>query len=74
MGRLLAFAARISTDEPRPLPSAVRAMGIDEETALLLDNDTGVVRTVGKNSAFICGASEAPAVCKEDTPLTFEGG
>ncbi len=39
MGRLLAFMARITTDNQGV--NEVRGMGIDEETALLLDHSTG---------------------------------
>ena len=51
----------------------VRAVGIDETTALLLDVNTGDVRVVGEGHAYVCASQTAPAVCKAETELTFKG-
>lgn len=51
--------------------SLVRAVGVDEHTALLLDINTGDVSIVGVGTAYVCTANHVPEVCKANTPLTF---
>lgn len=70
MGRFLTFMSRISTDNKDV--STIHGIAVDETTALLLDINTGAVRTVGSNHAFVCSSSAKPAVCLPDTPLTFK--
>ena len=45
MGRMLSFMARIMSSSS---PSVVNAVGVDEQTALLLNVTSGVATTVGK--------------------------
>lgn len=44
---------------------------MDEHTALLLDVNTGDVRTVGVGTAYVCSSRLDPTVCSSGTPLTF---
>ncbi len=69
LGRLLTFMARIldSGDE-----KVVRAIGVDERTAVLLESD-GQAHVVGLGAAYFMIASSKPSVCKKGVPLTFEG-
>lgn len=70
MGRMVSFMGRIMADDQ---VKEVRAVGIDETTALLLDVNTGDVRVVGEGHAYVCASQTAPAVCKAETELTFKG-
>lgn len=69
MGRMLTFVARIYEDYVHE--DVVRAVGVDEHTALLLDVNTGDVEAVGVGTAYICATEKKAAVCEEKTPLTF---
>lgn len=70
MGRMLTFLARIQTDEKdHPV---VRGVAVDETTALLLDYNTGIAKTVGENFAFLCSSDQPPKTCQPNEPLTFE--
>jgi hypothetical protein len=85
MGRMLSFLGRLSIGDMDAKgkkmsvsdPTGFYAVALDEETALLLDIDTGKAVTVGNPTAgghaFICNPSAAPEVCQPDTPLTFTG-
>jgi cyanophycinase len=66
-GRLLVFMARILA---RGKTDKIRAIGIDERTAVLVDPD-GHARVVGKGEADFYEASDRPKVCKRSRPLTF---
>jgi cyanophycinase len=74
MGRMLAFTARILKDQlfanGSPI-SIVRAIGIDEHTALLMEPTTGDAFIVGVGTAYTCSATHMPEVCEPKTPLTF---
>jgi cyanophycinase len=69
MGRLLTFVARIIKDGWVATADAARGLGIDSETALLLDN--GVATRVGTGSAYFLHPLTSPAVCTVKQPLSF---
>ena len=73
MGRMNTFMARILKDVDAEPPSLSRAVGIDEHTALLLNINTGDVEAVGVGTAYVCESKQPAAVCKKETPLTFQG-
>lgn len=67
-GRLLVFMARIlATGQTK----SIRAIGVDQQTALLLDPN-GKGRVVGKGAANFYEASKKPKVCEPGKPLTFD--
>jgi cyanophycinase len=69
LGRTLVFLARLIQDGRESHP---RDIAIDEKSAFLVEADgKGVVIGSGKGVYFI-RPTEAPKVCKEKTPLTFE--
>lgn len=51
------------------------ATGVNEETALLLDTNTGDVEAVGFETAYVCLAKRNPdtTVCQREIPLTIKG-
>lgn len=66
-GRLLVFMARIlASGHVR----RIRAIGVDERTAVLVDPD-GRARVIGKGAADFFEASAKPEVCRSGQPLTF---
>lgn len=69
MGRTLVFMARILQDGRA---KEIRDIAVDERTALLLDPD-GQATVVGAGHAYFLQSTKAPAVCKPETPLTFQG-
>lgn len=69
MGRLLVFMARILQDGEE---KSVRAIAVDEHTAVLLEPD-GRARIVGTGSAYFLRASGKASVCRPGNPLTFHG-
>jgi cyanophycinase len=69
MGRLLVFMARILQDEP---VRSIRAIAVDEHTAVLLEPDGGA-SIVGTGSAYFLQASKKASICRSGTPLTFPG-
>jgi cyanophycinase-like exopeptidase len=78
MGRMLTFLARLTKGDTFPGQSTTdvklyRAVGVDEQTALLLDIKTGVATTVGVGSAYVCSPSHVPESCESDIPLSFSG-
>jgi cyanophycinase-like exopeptidase len=71
MGRMLTFLARAEVDLNIPQH---RSLGIDEQSALLLDVQTGIARAVGKGvGGFICNSAVPPSTCKVGTALEFGG-
>lgn len=66
MGRLITFMARIVNDG---WSGMARGIGVDVETALLLDN--GAASRVGVGSAYFLQTVGLPQVCKPKTPLTY---
>ncbi|MEO6824456.1 MAG: cyanophycinase [Nitrosospira sp.] len=66
MGRLVTFLARIVGDS---WSSPARGIGIDEETALLVDN--GRASKVGKGSVYFLQTLSSPQVLKPQKPLTY---
>jgi cyanophycinase len=69
MGRTLAFMARIADAGWSYQP---RAIAVDEQTALLID-DRGEVSVVGVGTAYFLSASGPAEVCRPATPLTYTG-
>lgn len=72
MGRMMAFVARVVADGASAPGAAVRGVGVDEVTALLVAPD-GTLRAVGDGTAYMC-ESRAPAsatVCERGSPLTL---
>lgn len=68
LGRLLGFIARIRQDERR---DSIQGIGVDENSAVLLE-PSGSALVVGKGmGAYFIRPSDAPALCKRGTPLTF---
>ena len=67
MGRLVTFLARIVNDK---WSSTARGIGIDVETALLVDN--GSATRVGVGSAYFLQTVGLPQVCAPKTPLTYQ--
>jgi cyanophycinase len=68
MGRLIAFMARITTNG---WASTVKGVGIDEQTALLMNPDGSSTR-VGNGAAYFFTTPGPPQVCVAKTPLTFQ--
>jgi cyanophycinase len=68
MGRDLAFMGRIFANGWSPAP---RAICIDEETALLIDNSTGAAAAVGNGTVYFLKAPGGPEVCRSKVPLTY---
>lgn len=68
MGRLVTFMARLLQDGNAT--GAVHGVGIDEQTALLVDVN-GETNVVGDGTAYFASAAAPPSVCREKTPLSF---
>jgi cyanophycinase-like exopeptidase len=66
MGRLVSFLARIVGDG---WSNSARGIGIDEETALLVDN--GRATKVGKGSVYFLQTVSFPQVLEPEKPLTY---
>lgn len=67
MGRLATFMARVVQDG---WTSAARGIGVDVETALLVEN--GQATRVGAGSAYFLQTVGLPQVCSPKTPLTYQ--
>jgi cyanophycinase-like exopeptidase len=67
MGRLVAFLARIVNDG---WTSTARGIGVDVETALLVENGQGT--KVGIGSVYFLQTVGLPQVIAPKTPLTYE--
>ncbi len=69
LGRLVVFMARIlQSGDARK----IRAIGIDQHTAFLLDPDgNGVV--AGSGAVYFFAAARKPSTCRSGLPLTFSG-
>ncbi len=66
LGRTLVFMARIlASGVPR-----IRAIGIDQHTALLLDSDGSAV-AAGAGAVYLFSSARRPAICRAGVPLTF---
>lgn len=66
MGRLATFMARVVNDG---WTSTARGVGVDVETALLVEN--GQATRVGVGSAYFLQTVGLPQVCAPKTPLTY---
>jgi len=78
MGRMQTFLARLLvptiSDSIPPVPLAsLRGLGVDEETAILLNVTTGVGTVVGSSTAYLCSPTVLPKLCGANlcVPLTF---
>ncbi len=70
MGRLLTFLARmVNPGDGWLAPAAARAIGVDVETALVIDN--GKAARLGVGAAYFLKPTIAPTVCAPKQPLTF---
>jgi len=69
LGRLLVFMARIIQDGRHTSP---RGVAVDEATCLAIET-SGRAVVFGANSVFIITSSQPPAVCRANTPLTYQG-
>jgi cyanophycinase len=69
MGRTLVFMARILQGGRA---KQIRDIAVDERTSVLLDPD-GRTTVVGAGHAYFLQSTQAPEVCKPDTPLTLRG-
>jgi cyanophycinase len=69
MGRLLAFMARIAAGGSS---GRVRGIGVDEQTALLVD-ENGAGSVIGSGAVYVLDASAPAARCAPNEPLLFEG-
>ena len=67
MGRLVTFLARVVNDK---WSSVARGVGIDVETALLMEN--GQATRVGLGAAYFLKTVGLPQVCAPKQPLTYE--
>lgn len=66
LGRTIAFMARIlASGAPR-----IRAIGIDQHTALLLDSNGSAI-AAGAGAVYLFSSAQRPAICRADVPLTF---
>ncbi|GAB2624299.1 cyanophycinase [Belliella aquatica] len=67
-GRLIAFMARISAESTFP----IRAIAVDEKTAVLIDSNGGI-QIVGQNNAYFLEQSGmAPEILSQGVPLTWD--
>lgn len=69
LGRLVAFVARLQEDR---LAAPARGIGVDEETALLVEAD-GRAEVRGKGAVVFLRATRRPEVCDRGDPLTARG-
>lgn len=67
MGRLLAFMARIADSNA----SSVKGIGIDEQTAVLLETN-GHATIVGHGAAYFLSASPGSSAIKRGNPLSIQ--
>jgi cyanophycinase len=67
MGRLVTFMARVVNDG---WTGMARGVGVDVETALLVEN--GQATRVGVGSAYFLQTVGLPQVCAPKTPLTYQ--
>lgn len=74
-GRLFAMVARLRTDHAG---SNVKGIGINEQTAICIDLDTGFGKVVGPNQyesfifMIVPGVTNNPEICEASTPLTYD--
>ncbi len=69
MGRSLAFLARIVADG---WASPARSIAVDQESAVLVEPD-GSAHVVGKTATYFMRTTQAPTVCRPNTPLSIDG-
>jgi len=84
MGRMLTFLARLMQTEYSSTLSSTsssslalaaamskRSVGVDQETAMLLNTTSGKAHLVGYNTAYVCHSKHLPSTCTASVPLTF---
>jgi len=69
MGRLMTFLARIIKDAWVARPDDARGIGVDEQTAVVVDDGVGTV--MGNGAAYFLRPSIAATTVQPKTPLTF---
>jgi cyanophycinase len=69
MGRTLVFMARILQEGKA---THIRDIAVDQGTSVVLELN-GIATVLGAGSAYFLEASHKPEICKENTPLTFQG-
>ena len=69
MGRSLGFLARIMQDGWSHDP---REIAIDEKSAVLVEADGKAIVVGSGHGAYFIHPTQAPKLCREDAPLTFE--
>ena len=69
LGRLVTFLARLQQDG---LAKPARGIGIDRETALLLEAD-GSLSLRGRKTAYLIEIRQTPERCQAGAPLTVRG-
>jgi cyanophycinase len=69
LGRLVAFLARVIKDG---WASSAHGIGIDEQTAILVNPDGSATR-VGVGAAYFFTSAGVPQTCVSGTPLTYTG-
>lgn len=69
LGRLVTFLARAAKDWGI---SNVRGIGVDEKTALAVD-ETGAGRVIGRGNVYLLEALALPARCEAGKPLDWPG-
>jgi cyanophycinase len=69
MGRLATFLGRLITDGWADVAN-VRGLGIDEQTALVIEND-GMGTVMGTGAVYVVEATKAPSICQSGVPLEF---
>jgi len=69
LGRLVTFLARVIKDG---WASSAHGLGIDEQTAILVNPDGSATR-VGNGAAYFLTSAGVPQTCVANTPLTYTG-
>ena len=68
LGRLVSFMARIAKDG---MLSAIRGIGVDTETALVIDNNIAIRLGKPAGAVYFLSADGPPEVCEPAIPLSY---
>jgi len=73
MGRSLVFLARLMTDGWVPRSTTVRAVCGDEQSAVMLDIQSGIGTITSPDGAYVylLETTQPPTVCRPKTPLSM---